>query len=457
MKLPFALACVAVVAGCSSDKGGGTTGPPDGGGTPPTMTVSLVTPDTGSLGGGTAVTITGTNFPAAVDSVRLGTGRLTNLVRVSATQLTGTTPPGGAAGAVSVFVYTSAGTGVCSSCFSYTQPALQTAFPVTLGTRWLYADSSDGSYCDSYGCGNSARRDTILLVLDSTASVGGRSALRLRGFKLNTATTIVTTTYLSQDALALQKWDGATWRPLLSAGATWQSDRCWSMGYNKLASVTATTGPVTVPAGTFSTQHTSYSFQESGQPYTQYFLQESCSDYYADGVGLVRSTHNYSYHDVATTSSGQHGQVNLLAFNTAAPGFSTESEPNDTTTAAQLVALGTAGIVVEGGATPTDAAAIVTDSLVGIDTAGVRTMQDWYRLDLASSRTLTVILQPEDNNADFDLYLFAGTPPKVVASSLNQAGKREVITGNASAGTFYVGVQFWNRKAGAHGYWLYVK
>lgn len=103
------LLCAALAAACS-----------EGTGPPPTITVTGVSPANGPLTGGTAVTITGTNFPTTVDSVRVGTGRLENLARVSATQLTGTTPAGSTAGAVDVTVYTtSAGRGTCAGCFTY--------------------------------------------------------------------------------------------------------------------------------------------------------------------------------------------------------------------------------------------------------------------------------------------------------------------------------------------------
>ena len=97
------LLCAALAAACSEGTGPAVT-----------ITVTSVSPNSGPLAGGTAVTITGTNFPATVDSVRVGAGLLESLVRVSATQLTGTTPAGVAPGAVEVTVYTtSAGSGTC--------------------------------------------------------------------------------------------------------------------------------------------------------------------------------------------------------------------------------------------------------------------------------------------------------------------------------------------------------
>ena len=87
-------------------------------------TVSGVSPNSGSSAGGRPVTITGTNFPYTVDSVRFGTGRLASVSRVSSTQLTGITPAAAATGAVDVTVFsTSAGSATCAGCYTYTTPA----------------------------------------------------------------------------------------------------------------------------------------------------------------------------------------------------------------------------------------------------------------------------------------------------------------------------------------------
>lgn len=99
----------AVAAACS-----------DGTGPAPAITVTSLSPANGPVAGGTVVTITGTNFPATIDSVLVAARRLGSLGWVSSTQLTGTTPAGSAAGAVDVTVYTTgAGSGRCTGCFGY--------------------------------------------------------------------------------------------------------------------------------------------------------------------------------------------------------------------------------------------------------------------------------------------------------------------------------------------------
>ncbi len=88
---------------------------PAGGTAPPT--VSSVSPNSGSTAGGTAVTITGTNFAAGA-TVTFGTAAATNVVAVNSTTITATTPAG-SAGAVTVTVTVSGQSGSLASGFTY--------------------------------------------------------------------------------------------------------------------------------------------------------------------------------------------------------------------------------------------------------------------------------------------------------------------------------------------------
>ena len=81
-------------------------------------TISNVSPNSGPAAGGTTVTITGTNFAAGA-TVTLGTTAATNVVIVSGTQITATTPAH-AAGAVTVTVTNPGGQGgSLSNGFTY--------------------------------------------------------------------------------------------------------------------------------------------------------------------------------------------------------------------------------------------------------------------------------------------------------------------------------------------------
>jgi Domain of unknown function (DUF1929)/IPT/TIG domain len=88
-------------------------------GAPPT--VSSVSPNSGSTAGGTAVTITGTNFAAGA-TVTFGVAAATNVVLASSTTITATTPAG-TAGAVTVTVTVNGQSGSLVNGFTYTSPA----------------------------------------------------------------------------------------------------------------------------------------------------------------------------------------------------------------------------------------------------------------------------------------------------------------------------------------------
>ena len=83
------------------------------------LTVAGVLPDADLLGGGSSVTIAGTNFVDVI-SVRIGGSELVNRTVVSSTRITGTTPTAADTGAADVVVAsTSRGTAKCTGCFHY--------------------------------------------------------------------------------------------------------------------------------------------------------------------------------------------------------------------------------------------------------------------------------------------------------------------------------------------------
>ena len=87
----------------------------------PVPTVISVTPNNGSTAGGTAVTITGTNYAAGA-TVTFGSTAATNVTVVNSTTITATTPAG-SAGATTVTVTNTTGrSGSLSSAFTYVAP-----------------------------------------------------------------------------------------------------------------------------------------------------------------------------------------------------------------------------------------------------------------------------------------------------------------------------------------------
>ena len=78
--------------------------------------MSSVSPNTGPTAGGTSVTITGTNFASGA-TVKFGSAAATNVVVVSGTTITATTPAG-SAGAVTVTVTVSGQSGSLTNGFT---------------------------------------------------------------------------------------------------------------------------------------------------------------------------------------------------------------------------------------------------------------------------------------------------------------------------------------------------
>jgi hypothetical protein len=83
-------------------------------------TVSSISPNNGFVAGGTAVTITGTNFAAGA-TVSFGTAAATNVVVANSTTITATTPPN-SAGAVTVTVTVNGQSGSLANAFTYISP-----------------------------------------------------------------------------------------------------------------------------------------------------------------------------------------------------------------------------------------------------------------------------------------------------------------------------------------------
>ncbi len=94
--------------------------------------VSTVSPNNGPVAGGTAVTITGTNFAAGA-TVTFGGAAATNVVAVNSTTITATTPAG-TAGAVTVAVTVSGLSGSLTNGYTYVAPPTVSSVSPNSGT-----------------------------------------------------------------------------------------------------------------------------------------------------------------------------------------------------------------------------------------------------------------------------------------------------------------------------------
>lgn len=95
----------------------------------PVLTVTAVSPTSGTTAGGTSITITGTNFGNA-SAVTVGSAACTNVVVVSATSITCTTPAG-TAGAASIVVTAGGQSNATNTLFTYNVPTTTTTPPTT--------------------------------------------------------------------------------------------------------------------------------------------------------------------------------------------------------------------------------------------------------------------------------------------------------------------------------------
>ncbi len=115
---------VVATAGGSATKAGGFTyyGVP---------TLSAVTPNAGPVGGGTLITLTGTNFASGVTTVTVGGVAATEVTVISATTLTARTPASATTGSKTVVVSSPGGTATRASAFTYmAAPTLASVSPV---------------------------------------------------------------------------------------------------------------------------------------------------------------------------------------------------------------------------------------------------------------------------------------------------------------------------------------
>ena len=113
----------------------------------PGVTVTDVSPASDLVNGGTAVTITGTNF-INVTSVTIGGSELGGRTVVSTTQITGTTPAAANPGTTDVVVTSSShGSGTCRGCFRYISPVRQAQLLAAGDYHTCAIKSGWGAYC----------------------------------------------------------------------------------------------------------------------------------------------------------------------------------------------------------------------------------------------------------------------------------------------------------------------
>ena len=124
----FVLVLCVLAAACNGNPGGTGNG---------TITVTAVTPGSGTTFGGTVITITGTNFPSSV-TVTVGGTAATNVTVNSSTRITATTPAH-AAGVAEVRVANGSNAGTLAGAFTFTAPSTVPNNPPVVSTLTVQA------------------------------------------------------------------------------------------------------------------------------------------------------------------------------------------------------------------------------------------------------------------------------------------------------------------------------
>ena len=143
----------------------------------PVPTITSVTPNSGSLFGGTAITITGTNFIAGA-TVQVGALAALSVEVVSPTSITAVTPAGATGGAQNVLVITAGGTATKTAAFSFVESDIANS---NMDFNYINANGTtvvgEASTYSSEGASTSS-------ILRST-SAGINAAIGLNGYPVH--------------------------------------------------------------------------------------------------------------------------------------------------------------------------------------------------------------------------------------------------------------------------------
>jgi hypothetical protein len=346
-----------------------------------------------------------------------------------------------------------------------TAPLGQIVFPLALGTKWLYDDTTRGTACIA-GCSTVTFSGRSVLLVDSQFTLTGETASRVRQFRIaHNGDFQVRTMHLAQRASGLAKYEVSTssWRTVLSTSANSFPSGAFLLagGPVHAAPNVLSASTSTVPAGSYSTVRSAHDFTQTGQ-FAPADIFETEREHFADGVGLVFATQSYSFDDNDPQGLDQSSFTRYelrSGGGFTSPVLVTEAEANDSgVTSLPLLADSS---VVSGNVLMSDAAAVVAGTAVTADSLGVRKIHDWYRFTAPFTGTLRVRLVAERSNVDLDLYLLqAGAPNYTLTGSSTQpAGSDEAMNVSVTSGqTYYIGMQAWNTAGGGRtNYWLYVR
>jgi len=450
--------------------------------TPPS--VSSVSPTNGATGVETNVTISAV-FSEAIDSTTLtitlkaGSTTVTGSISYDSAAKKGTLTPSAALAFSTVYTATvvkglkdtqgNATTSDYTWTFT-TKSSPIPQFPLTAGMRWLYSAVTRYSVWVGWNPPSVEEFDgqRAVYVLDNTGLQGGKACFRILFAQIPGLKGVFTAEikYLIQDGAGLQLWSGSSWKTILSpTSAEFENNALFlSFGPQFARKSKISKENVTVTAGTYnSATKISCEFNNLSGQYNTEDVDEKEYEYYADGVGAVKATWNYSYdnNDPQAADVGATGTVILLNANTGPiPTLTQEVEPNDNWTQVSPFA-GIANVVV-GKVKADDTGQIINDSNVEKTKLGSQIIHDWYAFTLTETRSTAINLTYNGKNVndDVDLYLFLKASSSALTfkyKSTQTPGKDEEISSRLPAGTYYIGIQGWDTPGGSNEYYLSIR
>ena len=351
------------------------------------------------------------------------------------------------------------------------------SLPLSPGKKWLYDfERNITSVCSTCGVNTKNFIGEAILHVEGETNWQGRQAWRIVRYELETNpggdnAFAVEVEYLVQDSDGLERWyEGLTrWKRILSAHNRSFGGNTLLMTRepNSSSTTTLTRSSVTVPAGSYSAVRANAKYRKGFTSFASVDHDEDHSEYYADGVGLVRSTWDFWFddNDPAALDVFETGTAALKAIdNGPFPELATDTEPNNTALLPQALSRDYA--IVSGRVHIGDLGGIVFDNNVAQNINGQRKIEDWYRFDHpGGSFRLDMRSRAFANNQfnDLDVYLFlrqlSGSLVYVNSSRKDPVteGSSELITDSLNAGTYFVGIQAWNTPTTETEYWFIIR
>ena len=381
-----------------------------------------------------------------------------------------------------VYATNSVGDSGFSNEVSATTPAAATPLPAanipfSAGKKWLYNFYREVTTVGStIGVRTTTFDGEALLYVDGQTTWQGRQAWRVTRYELETAPSGsnafgVKVDYLFQDTNGLEKWysGNSTWKRILSTQVN-------SFGSNTLlftrepnsSSLTTLTYPsVSVPAGTYPTTSANAYYKTGFTTYAPVDHEEDHYEYYADNVGLIKSTWDFWYddNDPAAFDVYENGLAELTGIDTG-PTVNPESEPNDSATVAQTIAGNNS--IVAGTVHILDTGDIVADANVAGNIDGDQKLEDWYTFQrtISGSFRLDMKYQHITNTQinDLDVYLFREETDgslTFISRSVNDPRNDNDVEGmveaSLPAGTYHVAIQAWDTPTDDVDYWFVIR